>query len=394
MFERPHIQQLIARLIEPRNFIQIIKGPRQVGKSTLTSQLLARLDIPHLFVSADAITTSGEVWLEQHWQTARLKWKSSGAQSFILAIDEIQKIANWSEVIKKLWDEDTRSDQNIKVILLGSSRLLLQQGLSESLAGRFETTYMGHWSLAEMQTAFDITHEEYVWFGGYPGAAVLMQDEDRWKKYINDALIETSISKDILMLTRVDKPALLRKLFVIGCIYSGQIVSYNKIIGQLQDAGNTTTLAHYLHLLETAGLLEGIEKFNGAQLRQRSSSPKFQVHTTALLSAQQAASYQEIYQKPELWGRWVVAAVGAHLVNNQISQGFNVYYWRHRNDEVDFVLEKKGEVIGIEVKSGAIQKAPGMVAFKERFQPDKVLLVGNSGLPWQEFLKLSPSELF
>jgi len=394
MFERPHIQQLITRLNEPRNFIQVIMGPRQVGKSTLTTQLLAKLDIPHLYVSADALTTSGDIWLEQQWQTARLKWKSSGSDSFILAIDEIQKVSNWSEVIKKFWDEDTRSAQRIKVILLGSSRLLLQQGLSESLAGRFESTYMGHWSLSEMQAAFNISPEEYVWFGGYPGAAVLLQDEERWKKYVNDALIETSISKDILMLTRVDKPALLRKLFVVGCIYSGQILSYNKIIGQLQDAGNTTTLAHYLQLLETAGLLEGIEKFTGEQLRQRSSSPKFQVHNTALLSAQQPASYNDIYQKPELWGRWVEAAVGAHLVNNQISEVYNVFYWRHRNDEVDFVLEKKGKVIGIEVKSGAIQKAPGMAAFKDRFHPNKVLLVGNSGLPWHEFLKLSPSELF
>jgi uncharacterized protein len=394
MFERPHIQQLTVRLNEPRHFIQVIMGPRQVGKSTLTTQLLDKLNIPHLYVSADAVTTSGEVWLEQQWQTARLKWKSSGAESLILAIDEIQKISNWSEVIKKLWDEDSRSHQSIKVILLGSSRLLLQQGLSESLAGRFETTYMGHWSLAEMQAAFGITAEQYVWYGGYPGAVVLIQDEDRWKKYVNDALIETSISKDILMLTRVDKPALLRKLFVVGCIYSGQIVSYNKIIGQLQDAGNTTTLAHYLQLLETAGLLEGIEKFSGAQLRQRSSSPKFQVHNTALLSAQQAASYHEIYEKPELWGRWVEAAIGAHLVNNQIREGYNVFYWRHRNDEVDFVLEKKGKVIAIEVKSGAIQKAPGMTAFKERFHLDKVLLVGNSGLTWHEFLKISPSDLF
>jgi len=394
MFERPHIQGLITRLREPRNFIQVIMGPRQVGKSTLTSQLLARLDIPHLFVSADAITTSGEVWLEQQWQTARLKWKSSGADTFILAIDEIQKVANWSEVIKKLWDEDSRSQQAIKVILLGSSRLLLQQGLSESLAGRFETTYMGHWSLAEMHAAFDFTPEQFVWFGSYPGAAVLMQDEDRWKKYVNDALIETSISKDILMLTRVDKPALLRKLFVIGCNYSGQILSYNKIVGQLQDAGNTTTLAHYLQLLETAGLLEGIEKYTGEELRQRSSSPKFQVHNTALLSAQQADSFMDIIQKPEQWGRWVEATVGAHLVNNQLSENYNVFYWRHRNDEVDFVLEKKGKVIGIEVKSGAIQKSPGMAAFRERFHPDKVLLVGNSGLAWHEFLKISPSDLF
>lgn len=394
MFERPYIQQLIRRMNESKSFIQVLMGPRQVGKSTLTGQVLARLNKPHLFVSADAVANAGEVWLEQQWETARLQWKASGATDFILAIDEIQKIHNWSEVVKKLWDEDTRTNQSIKVILLGSSRLLLQQGLTESLAGRFETTYLGHWSFAEMEQAFGVTPDQYVWFGGYPGAASLMSDEDRWKKYVNDALIETSISKDILMLTRVDKPALLRKLFELGCLYSGQILSYTKIVGQLQDAGNTTTLAHYLQLLDTAGLLAGIEKYTGDQLRQRSSSPKFQVHNTALLTVQQEASFKDVNLKSDVWGRWVEAAIGAHLVNNQLSEGYAVHYWRHRNDEIDFVLERKGKVIGLEVKSGATQKAPGMEAFKKQHEPDKVLLVGNSGIPWQEFLKMNPIDLF
>ena len=369
-------------------------GPRQVGKSTLTGQALARLEVPSLFASADAVPNTGEVWLEQQWETARLQQTTSGAKDFILAIDEIQKISNWSEVVKKLWDEDTRAKRSIKVVLLGSSRLLLQQGLTESLAGRFETTYLGHWSFGEMHSAFDVTTEQYVWFGGYPGAANLMNDEDRWKKYVNDALIETSISKDILMLTRVDKPALLRKLFELGCLYSGQILSYTKIVGQLQDAGNTTTLAHYLNLLDTAGLLGGIEKHTGEHLRKRSSSPKFQVHNTALLTAQQAESLKSISQKPEAWGRWVEAAIGAHLVNHQLSEGYTVSYWRHRNNEIDFVLEKKGKVVGIEVKSGATQKVSGMEAFKREHKPDKVLLLGNSGVPWQEFLTMSPSALF
>lgn len=394
MFERPYIQQLITRLKEPRSFIQVLMGPRQVGKSTLTGQVLDKLEIPNIFVSADAVANAGEIWLEQQWQAARLQLKTTEAPEFILAIDEIQKIGNWSEVVKKLWDEDTRAKQNIKVILLGSSRLLLQQGLTESLAGRFETSYLGHWSFAEMEQAFGVSAEQYVWFGGYPGAAALMSDEDRWKKYVNDALIETSISKDILMLTRVDKPALLRKLFELGCLYSGQVLSYTKIIGQLQDAGNTTTLAHYLQLLDTAGLLAGIEKYSGEQLRQRSSSPKFQVHNTALLTAQQGDSLKEVMARPDLWGRWVEAAIGAHLVNHQLSEGFTVHYWRHRNDEVDFVLAKKGKVIGLEVKSGATQKAPGMEAFKKQHEPDKVLLVGDSGIPWQGFLKINLSQLF
>lgn len=394
MFERPYCQQLVNRLKEPRSFIQVLMGPRQVGKSTLTGQALAKLASPNLFVSADAVPNTGEAWLEQQWEAARLQSKASGGKEFILAIDEIQKIGNWSEVVKKLWDEDTRTGQTIKVVLLGSSRLLLQQGLTESLAGRFETTYLGHWSFDEMNNAFGVSPEQYVWFGGYPGAANLIKDEDRWKKYVNDALIETSISKDILMLTRVDKPALLRKLFELGCLYSGQILSYTKIVGQLQDAGNTTTLAHYLDLLDTAGLLGGIEKYTGEHLRKRSSSPKFQVHNTALLTAQQAESLQTVSQKTEVWGRWVEAAIGAHLINHQLSEGYTVNYWRHRDDEIDFVLEKKGKVIGLEVKSGATQKASGMEAFQREHKPDKILLVGNSGVPWQEFLKVTPSSIF
>lgn len=394
MFQRTYFQVLTERLKEPRKFIQVLMGPRQVGKSTLTEQVLQKLKIPFLSVSADAFPNTGNVWLEQQWEAARLQHQNSGASDFIFAIDEIQKISNWSEIAKKLWDQDTRKKRNIKVILLGSSRLLLQQGLTESLAGRFETTYLGHWSFAEMQEAFGFTPEQYVWFGGYPGAVTLVSDEDRWKKYVNDALIETSISRDILMLTRVDKPALLRKVFELGCLYSGQILSYTKIVGQLQDAGNTTTIAHYLHLLDTAGLLAGIEKFTGEELRQRSSSPKFQVHNTALLTAQQAASLEEARMQPEVWGRWVETAIGAHLVNHQLSEGYTVNYWRHRNDEIDFVIEKKGRVVGIEVKSGVKQKAQGIDAFKKQHEPDKILLVGNTGIPWPEFLRIRPSELF
>jgi predicted AAA+ superfamily ATPase len=394
MFQRSHFQGLAARLLEPRRFLQVVMGPLQVGKTTLTEQVLHSLQKPCLSISADAVPNTGDLWLEQQWETARLQYQVSGSEDFILAIDEIQKISNWSEMVKKLWDEDTKAKRNIKVILLGSSRLLLQQGLTESLAGRFETTHISHWSFSEMHEAFGLTPEQYVWFGGYPGAATLISDEERWKNYINDALIETSISKDILMLTRVDKPALLRKLFELGCLYSGQILAYTKIVGQLQDAGNTTTIAHYLDLLDTAGLLAGIEKFSGSKIRQRSSSPKFQVYNTALITAQQPETLEEVRRKPEVWGRWIEAAMGAHLVNNQLGGGYNVMYWRHRTDEVDFVLEKKGRIVGIEVKSGVTQRARGMEIFKTMHHPEKMLLVGTSGIPWQEFLRVQPSSLF
>lgn len=395
LFERKQLLLLTTRLAEKRRFIQVLAGPRQVGKTTLVNQLLHRLSVPTHYAAADAMTQTGSVWIEQQWEVARLKLQQAASPELVLAIDEIQKIPNWSETVKRLWDEDTRQNIQVKVILLGSSRLLLQQGLTESLAGRFELTYIGHWSWREMQAAFGWDAQQFVWFGGYPGAADLISDEPRWKRYVHEALLETSISKDILMLTRVDKPALLRQLFEIGCAYSGQLLSYNKIVGQLQDAGNTTTLANYLTLLGQAGLLSGLEKYAGNKIVQRGSSPKFQVHNTALLSAQSNHTFAQIQQRPDLWGRQVESAIGAHLINYGLADDVKVLYWREANQEVDFVLEKRGLVIGLEVKSGPTRGYhSGMAAFQQRFRPQRVLLVGEGGLPWAEFLAMEVGELF
>ncbi len=394
MHERPYLKQVKSRIEEPRKFIQVILGPRQVGKTTMVNQLLSQLSISYVSESADAISATNSTWLMQAWETARLKMKASGASEYLLVIDEIQKIDNWSEVVKQQWDKDTREKVNIKVILLGSSRLLIQKGLTESLAGRFETFYLGHWSFAEMQSAFDWSIEQYIYFGGYPGSALLINDEERWKSYIKDSLIETSISKDILMLTRVDKPALLKRLFELGCLYSGQILSYTKITGQLQDAGNTTTLANYLKLLSDCGLLGGLEKYAGSVIRQRSSSPKFQVYNNALLTSQDDETYSTAVVHPKLWGRWVESSVGAHLLNYSISEKYNLHYWREGNNEVDFSLEKGDKVIGLEVKSGASADNEGMGIFNEKFHPNKLLLVGTGGIPYSEFLKINPKELF
>lgn len=394
MFERPYLKSVKARIEEPRKFIQVILGPRQVGKTTMVNQLLSQLSIPNIYESADAIAATNSAWLMQVWETARLRMKASGSEVYLLVIDEIQKIDNWSEVVKQQWDKDTREGVNIKVILLGSSRLLIQKGLTESLAGRFETFHLGHWSFAEMESAFDWTIEQYIYFGGYPGSASLIGDEERWKSYIKDSLIETSISKDILMMTRVDKPALLKRLFEIGCLYSGQILSYTKIMGQLQDAGNTTTLANYLRLLSDCGLLGGLEKYAGSVIRQRSSSPKFQVYNNALLSSQYEETYSSAVINPKLWGRLVESSVGAHLLNHSISERYNLCYWREGNNEVDFILEKGDKIIGLEVKSGASANNTGMGVFNEKFHPSKMLLVGTGGIPYDEFLKINPKELF
>ena len=393
MFERPHLQQIIKRMEEPRKFIQVIFGPRQVGKTTLVNQMVKKYSFGSSVVSADAIDAYNTYWLEQQWELARIKLTQSGGEDFLLVVDEIQKIDNWSEKVKSLWDQDTRNNLPLKVIVLGSSRLLIQQGLTESLAGRFETTFMSHWSYSEMLAAFGWNEEQYVYFGGYPGAASLISDQQRWKQYVRESLIETSISKDILMLTRVDKPALMKRLFKLSCTYSGQILSYNKMLGQLRDAGNTTTLSHYLTLLSTAGLVTGIEKYSSNIIRKKSSSPKFQVYNTALISALSNESFEDALQNPAIWGRLVESAVGAHLLNHSVSGDFALTYWREGNDEVDFVIEQK-KIIGIEVKSGAIHNTSGMAAFKKKFNPDKLVVIGNTGLPWQEFLQMKPEELF
>jgi predicted AAA+ superfamily ATPase len=394
MYQRPLFQLIKTRMVEPRRFIQVVAGPRQVGKTTLVTQVMKQVPFPAHYATADGLVTGGSVWIKEQWDFARIRQEQNSSVSFLLILDEIQKVENWSETIKREWDADSLNGIPVKVLLSGSSRLLLQQGLSESLTGRFEMIYAGHWSFSEMHSAFDINLNQYIWFGGYPGSAGIMDDEVRWKQYISDSIIETSISKDILMLTRVEKPALLRRLFEFGCSYSGQVFSYTKMLGQLVASGNTTTLSHYLELLSQAGLLAGIEKFSLNETRQRSSSPKFQIFNTALISAQRYESYTELLNQPAQWGRLVESAVGAHLVNHALTDRIEVNYWRDRNDEVDFVIQKNGKVIGLEVSSGEGHKRKGMDAFQKRFQPHRILLIGKTGMPLNEFLKINPGDLF
>jgi len=393
-YERTQLKTLLNRVNEKRRFIQVLSGPRQVGKTTLLSQLQEMVDIPVHFVSSDNVSAPGKAWVSQQWEIARFKSNQAASKESLLIIDEIQKIPDWSEVVKEEWDSDSRHNNNVKVILSGSSRLMLQQGLKESLAGRFETTTMLHWSFTEMKTVFGWTPDQYAWFGGYPGSADLIADEPRWKKYVSESLLEATISKDILMLTRVDKPALMRRLFEIGCLYTGQFLSFTKILGQLDDAGNTTTLAHYLKLLDSAGLLGGLEKYSRAAFRSRGSSPKFIVHNTALIGALQSEDFSEIRAIPDRWGRVVESVVGAHLMNYAKSENVSLCYWNYEGHEVDFVLSKGSKTIAIEVKSGRTGKLNGMDAFRKQFNPDKVLLVGTGGLPWEEFIAIDIDEIF
>lgn len=394
MFAKSELALLRQRMAESRRFIQVIMGPRQVGKTTLVRQLIDQLTIPCYFVAADAVPSANNSWIEQQWEVARFRMRASGAPEALLVIDEIQKIDNWAEVVKAQWDKDTFDELPLKVILLGSARLLLQRGLSESLAGRFERILLTHWTLAEMEAAFDVTPEQYIWYGGYPGTASLIADDARWRDYVLNSLIETTLSKDILMLTRVDKPALLRQLFELGCSYSGQILSYTKLLGQLQDAGNTTTLAHYVQLLDSAGLLSSLEKYAPDKSRQRMSIPKWQVQNSALFSALSGSSFLQASTNPVAWGQWVETAIGVHLMRSARLGDIDLFYWREGNDEVDFVIRRGSMVIGLEVKSGRTQRAAGTVAFRRTIRPDKLLLVGNSGIPWVDFLRVDVKTLF
>jgi uncharacterized protein len=379
--------ELLKRIKEKRRFLQVLAGPRQAGKTTLARQVMASSKLPAHYASADEPTLRDRAWLEQQWDIARLKAREASKSGALLVLDEVQKIPDWSNAVKLLWDSDAHSGLPLKVVLLGSAPLLIQSGLTESLAGRFEVIAMPHWSFLEMREAFDWDLEQYIYYGAYPGSAELIESPERWRRYIVDALIETTISRDILLLTRVDKPALLRRLFHLGCAYSGQILSYQKMLGQLTDAGNTVTLAHYLELLQGAGMLAGLSKYAHGLVRQRGSSPKLQVLNTALMTAQDGRLIKEVRQDGNYWGRLVESCIGAHLLNSSFGTNIEVTYWRERNQEVDFVIRQGNTTVVIEVKSGRSRDSlAGMETFARHFKPKRKLLVGGQGIALEEFL--------
>jgi len=389
MFQRSVFFQLQRRIQEPRRFIQVLAGPRQTGKTTAARQVMSALELPSHYASADAPALKDTIWLEQQWETARLRTRTPQGtiSKALLVLDEIQKLPGWPESVKRLWDADTAAACPVQVVLLGSSALLVQQGLSESLAGRFEVLPVTHWPFAEMREAFGWDLETYLYYGGYPGAAPLVEDPERWARYILDSLIETTISRDIFLMTRIDRPALLRRLFELGCAYSGQILSYQKMAGQLQDAGNTTTLAHYLDLLSGAGLLRGLQKYAGQAVRRRASSPKLMVMNTALMTASCGMTLPEARADFHFWGRLVESAIGMTLANGAIGHGIEVFYWSSRNQEVDFVLRAGKRLVAIEVKSGRRRDhLPGLAQFSREFEVSRTLLVGADGIPIDEFL--------
>lgn len=394
MYKRTEFLTIKSRLEESRKFIQVVMGPRQVGKSTVVKQVLQELNIPYQFFSADNVPMTNNAWISNCWAAVRSLQAHKGHEDIILVIDEIQKIVNWSEVVKKEWDDDTFHDRNIKVLLLGSSRVLLEKGLSESLAGRFEEIRMTHWSYPEMKDCFGFSLDQYLFYGGYPGAASLINDDERYRQYIQSAIIEASINRDILMDTPISKPALLRQSFELGAAYSGQLLSLTKMLGALQDAGNTTTLAGYIHLLDESGMLKGLQKYSIDMARRKSSIPKLQVYNNALKTIYEPLTFEQAILNRKTWGHIFESGIGAYIISQAFIHRFEVFYWRERNDEVDFVLRKRGSVVAIEVKSNAEKKTTGLETFQKAFKPQTALIVGDGGITADDFLSMDLRKLF
>ena len=414
LYQRTQVETLARRLNEPPRQLVALFGPRQTGKTTIVRQVLSRIDVPSRYLPVDdpaptdiRIPSSdiratpprflpgrGTESLIHYWEEARREAERS-PRGFVLAIDEIQKIPGWSDTVKGLWDADRSRGLPLRVVILGSAPLLVQSGLAESLAGRFERIPVAHWSFPEMASAFDFDLPTYLYFGGYPGAATLARDdEERWRDYIISSIVGPNIERDILSMTRVDKPALLKRLFDLGSSYSGQILSFTKIVGQLHDAGNTTTLARYLELLSSAGLLTGLQNWSNRAHRRKASIPKLMVLNTALMTAGSGYSFEEARADRTFWGRIVESAVGAHLVNTATTD-VHVHYWRRSSMEVDFVLERGSRIVAIEVTHGRHPHTfAGTREFNRRFSPERTLLVGTDGIPISEFLSRAAADWF
>ena len=408
-FQRAQVQELCDLLEASPKFMVAIFGPRQTGKTTIVRQALGRTNMPGRLLPIDSveqpplryapdvgssstlISPPGSTeWLIRHWRAARAEAEHTG-RGFVLALDEIQKLPRWSETVKGLWDADRASNNPLRVVLLGSAPLLMQSGLNESLMGRFLPLPVTHWTYEEMSEGFGFSLDEYLYYGGYPGPAHFRGNSRQWKTYMTGSIVAPAIDRDLLAMTRVDKPALLRQLVDAAFNLSGQIVSYNKLLGQLQDAGNTTTLARYLDLLSRVGLVTGLSKYSGPHIRSRASSPKLNVLNTSLMTGVSTYSFHEAHSDRTFWGRIVESAVGAHLVNTA-GPGIDVHYWRDGNAEMDFVLRGGRRVVGIEVKSGGtLRHARGMDAFRAKYAVDDCFVVGGGGVPLDEFLS-EPAE--
>lgn len=395
-YTRRHLDILKSRMAEPRRRIQIIMGPRQVGKSTLVGQFTDTIDTPFDYFAADAVNRNDTSWISNRWQEARMKMDLHEEKERILIIDEVQKIDGWSEQVKAEWDADTRSKRNLKVILLGSSRILLQKGLDESLEGRFEPIKMGFWEWDEMRDAFAFTMKEFIYFGGFPGLALDIHDEDRWRDLMENTIITPILTRDILEIEEIRNPALLRQVFELSCMESAREFSLTKMQGTL-NSGTVPTIKNYLNILDQTMTVKPLQKYAPSAVKEKNSVPKMQVFNSAFRNRYGRYTFEEAATDPTEWGRQVESAVGAHLANRSLIDGFELLYWRdeHRK-ECDYVLKKGQELVAIEVKSGRADDTSGFEKFKSLFSEHvaAAFIVGPEGLPLEDFFSLDLKGLF
>lgn len=396
MYQRRHLNILKSRMAEPRRRMQIVMGPRQVGKSTLVGQFTEGISVPFDFFAADGVNRFDSSWIPNKWQQVRMRMDIHSEQEHILIIDEVQKIKGWSEQVKKEWDEDSRNHRNMKVILLGSFRLLLQRGLEESLEGRFETIKMGYWDWQEMHEAFGFSMDEYVYFGGFPGLAPDIQDEDRWRNLMEDSIISPILTRDILEIEEIRNPALLRQVFELACIESAKELSLTKMQGTM-NSGTVPTIKNYLDILNKSMIVQPLQNYSPSRVKEKQSVPKMQVFNNAFRNRFGTFSFDEARVDPAEWGRLVESAVGAHLANRAMTDDYELFYWRNeRRQECDYVLRKGQALVAIEVKSGSVDKTVGFEKFKEQFA-DKVtaaFIVGPHALPLDDFFIMDLKSLF
>ena len=395
-FKRQHLSILQDRMTEPRRRIQIVMGPRQVGKSTLVRQFTENINIPFDFLSADGVGRNDKTWIPARWQEARLKMDLYNEPEHILIIDEVQKIIGWSEQVKKEWDEDTRHNLNLKVILLGSSRVLLQKGLEESLEGRFETIKMGYWEWNEMRDAFGFTLPQYIYFGGFPGLAPDIHDEDRWRNLMEDTIVSPILTRDILEIESIRNPALLRQVFDLSCIMSAKELSLTKMQGTM-NSGTVPTIKSYLDILNQTMAVCPLEKYAPSPIKEKSSVPKMQVYNSAFRNRFGTHSFETSVTDAAEWGHLVESAVGAHLLGRSVLDHFEVLYWRNeRKLECDYILRKGQSLVALEIKSGNAKDTKGFEEFKRLYakQITASFIVGPEGLPLEDFFTLDLNKLF
>jgi predicted AAA+ superfamily ATPase len=347
------------------NLIQVLLGPRQVGKTTAVQQIAKGWNGPVVFATADLPFPPDQDWIKAQWQSAR----AFQDKRTLLILDEIQKVPHWSSVVKALIDEERQRRSGMRIVLLGSASWTIEQGLGDTLAGRFEIIRAFHWTYKECTQAFAWDFQTYLKFGGYPVPAQFIGEPERWKQFLLDSIIEPMLSKDILPLKQIAKPALFRQAFALAMSYPAQEISINKLMGQLQEGGNTTTLKNYLDLMESGYAIRLLEKYSTRPLSRKSSSPKLVPLCPALIHAFVPA--KQVDQEPEWFGRVFENVIGAHLCQHFLE----VSYWREGNSEVDYVVDWEGRLIAIEIKSGRKKSSKGLNEFKSRFPKAESVLM-------------------